>query len=131
MSKENAKKATFEDLLKKKLQREKDKFKTKDIYVSSMDKILVFNKPKEEVIFDMADEMNRCEKLGEQVEFFRTLIYKTCPMLQEQELHDALEIVDPLDVVKELFDLQDTMEIGEQLQELLGLGDISDEIKNS
>lgn len=130
MSKENAKKATFEDLIKRKLQKEKDQNRTKDIYVPSMDRTLVFKKPKDNVLLDVIDEMGDMNVMSKVIEGYKKLIYLCCDMLQDTELHEKLEIVDPFEVVDKIFDLKDITEIGEQLMDLVNVSDKAEEVKN-
>lgn len=130
MNKENAKKATFEDLIKRKLQKEKDQNRTKDIYVPSMDRTLVFKKPKDNVLLDVIDEMGDMNVMSKVIEGYKKLIYLCCDMLQDTELHEKLEIVDPFEVVDKIFDLKDITEIGEQLMDLVNVSDKAEEVKN-
>lgn len=130
MEKKTAKKATYKDLLKKKLQKEKDSFKAIDIYVTSMDRTLTFVKPNEEKLINLLDEINENSTTSEQLDFTRKMIYLSCPMLQDTELHQELEIQDPFDVVKSLFDIKDINEIGEQLNKLIGIDQEVEKIKN-
>lgn len=131
MSKNQCKKATLEDLIAKKIQKEKDKNKTKDIYISSMDKILTFVKPKENVVLDAIDEIGDGKDTRNTISAFKHLMYECCPLLQNQELQKELEILDPYDIVDVLFELGEVMKIGEQLVDLFGLGSIDENIKNS
>lgn len=130
MNKEQIKRATFQDLIAKKLQRDKDKKQFKDIKVSSMGMTLQFKKLEEEKVLDIADEFEKTEILAEQIAITRKLIYLSCPMLQDEKLHEELGVKDPFDTVKVLFDLNDTNEIGEQLMDLLGIGNTDKQIKN-
>lgn len=130
MSKEKAKKATFKDLIAKKLQKEQNQFKIKDIYVSSMDATLTFKKPKDDLILDVMDEIGEGEDTRRMVSAFKKLIYQCCDMLQDTELHKELDVIDPFDTVDKLFELADIMEIGEQLMDLINVGAKVEEIKN-
>ncbi|NFO89158.1 hypothetical protein FDC58_17740 [Clostridium botulinum] len=130
MNKEQIKKATFQDLIAKKLKRDKERVQYKEIEVSSMGMSLQFKKLEEEKVLDIADEFEKTEGLAEQIAITRKLIYLSCPMLQDEKLHEELGIKDPFDTVKVLFDLKDTNEIGEQLMALLGLSNADKEIKN-
>lgn len=130
MNKTAVQKATFKDLLAKKIQKEKDQFKSKEIEVTSLGKSLVFIKPKENILLDVIDEIGEGQSTGEMVKAFKTLIYHTCPMLQDPELHSELEIQDPEDVVPAIFDLSDIMEIGQELLELVNINGAVEEIKN-
>ena len=130
MSKESAKKATFKDLIAKKLQKEQEQFKTKDIYVTSMDATLTFKKPSDDLALDVIDEIGEGQDTKKMVAAFEKLIYQCCDMLQDTELHKELEVVDPFDTVKKLFDLAEKIEIGEQLMDWLNIGGKVEEIKN-
>lgn len=129
MGKETIKKATFKDLLNRRIQREKDQFKSKDIYVTSLKRELTFVKPKEDIIINLFDEIKENSTMSEQLDVTRKLIYHSCPMLQDQEFQAELEITDPFDIVKALFDISDLNEIGEQLNELLGFANMVEDIK--
>ena len=133
MSKENAKKATLKDLILKKNIREENKFKTKEVYIESIDKTLVFNKLSEEKILDLMSDIKDIENINlrENYELCKQMIYFSCSMLQDTELHKELEIVDPLDIVNALFEMKEVFEITEEITELIGLGDFVGEIKNS
>lgn len=130
MSRETAKKATFKDLIAKKLKKEEHQFKTSDIYVSSMDATLTFKKPKDDVIIDIMDEIGDGAKVSTMIPAFKKLIYLCCDMLQDTELHKELDVIDPFDTVEKIFDLGDIMEIGEQLMDLVNINSKVEEIKN-
>ncbi|WP_051824121.1 hypothetical protein [Clostridium sulfidigenes] len=133
MSRENSKKATFKDLIAKKIKKEEDQFKVREIYVESMDATLVFKKPKEETLLEIIDEMgvsNGDLKVSEMVPGFKKLIYLCCPMLQDVELQKEIEVVDPFDTVSKIFDLNDIMEIGEELMDFIDMGDKVEKVKN-
>jgi len=130
MSKKTAKKATFKDLLARKLSKEQDQFKIKDIYVSSMDSTLTFNKPKDDTVLDIIDDMGDMKVISKVIGGYKKLIYLTCSMLQDVELHKELEVLDPLDTVDKIFSLGDIMEIGEQLMDLIDIGGKVEDIKN-
>lgn len=130
MSKKSILKATFKDLLAKKIQKEQDQFKSKEIEITSLGKTLTFIKPKDNVLIDVIDEMGEGKSTGDMVQAFKTLIYHTCPMLQDPEFHAQLEIQDPDEVVSAIFDLSDIMEIGQELMELVNINAKVDEIKN-
>ncbi|MFW2490968.1 hypothetical protein ACN077_20735 [Clostridium chromiireducens] len=130
MSKKGIQKATFKDLLARKIQKEKDQFKSKDIEVSSLGKTLTFVKPKDDLVLEVIDEMGDGKSTAGMVQAFKTLIYHTCPMLQDTELHSELEIQDPDEVVSTIFDISDIMEIGQELMDLVNITAKVDEIKN-
>jgi hypothetical protein len=130
MSKETCVKATLNDFLAKKIKKDENKNRTIDVYVTSMDKTLTLSNPSEEQILDYAEAIGDNTDLKANLEANRYLIYKCCNELQDNELHDALEIKDPLDVPRVLFDMEDVQEIMNQFNELLTHKDINEEIKN-
>lgn len=131
MSKGQARKATFKDLLARKLQKEQDQVKVKDIYVSSMDATLTFTKPSDDQILDVIDLYGDGADTRKVIEAFKPLIYNCCPMLQDTELHKELGVADPFDTVDALFDLADKIEIGEQLMDMTNIGGRVEALKNS
>lgn len=130
MSKETAKKATFKDLIAKKLKKDEEQFKTKDIYVKSMDAILTFKKPKDDLAVEAMNDIQNGGDISKMVEAFKKLIYHCCDMLQDTELHKELDVVDPFDTVNKLFDLGEVIGIGEQLMDLIDIDGKVEAIKN-
>ncbi|MBY6860800.1 hypothetical protein [Clostridium botulinum] len=130
MSKESMQKATFKDIINKKLKRDQDKLKVVEIPVTSMGKKIPFVKPDDDVILDIMDEISTESTVSQQMAVTRKLIYMSCPMLQDPELHKEINVVDPFDVVKEVFDIADVNEIGEHLSKLIGMDKVTEDIKN-
>lgn len=132
MSKENVKKATLKDLLIKKNIREENKFKSKEVYIESIDKTLVFNKLSEEKTLDLMSEVKDLENINlrENYELCKQMIYFSCSMLQDTELHKELEITDPLDVVPTLFTMKEVFFLTAEIKDLIGIEDFISDIKN-
>lgn len=125
------KKATFDDLIRRKEQKEHDQYKIKNIYVTSMDKELTFKKPSDDTVCDVLDTMEDMKCMSKVIEGYKKLIYLCCDMLQDSKLHEALGVQDPFDTVNKLFNLADITEIGEQLLELIDFNKKVDKVKNS
>jgi len=123
-------KATLQDFLAKKIKKEENKNKTIDVYVTAMDKTLTLNNPSEEQILDYANSIAGSTDLALKLEANRQLIYKCCNELHDTELHEALEIKDPLDVARVLFEIADVQEIMNQFNALLSNKNVEAEIKN-
>lgn len=121
-------KADFKDLLARKLAKDSGKNKTKDILVTSMGKELTFKKPSDDLILEIMDEIGDNTSTADTVAAFKKLIYLTCDMLQDTELHKELEIQDPYQTVDAIFSLGDIMEIGEQLMDLIEIN--TSKVKN-
>ena len=130
MSKKTAQKATFDDLINKKLQKEANQNKTIDIYISSMDRTITFKKPSDDNMLDAIDEIGDNKNNKTVVNAYKKLIYKTCDMFQDSKLHEALEVVDPFDTVDAVFDLDDITEIGDQLLDSDNIQKKYNQIKN-
>lgn len=59
------------------------------------------------------------------------LIYKCCPELQNPELHAQLDVVEPWDVVKEIFSLAERNAIGGALLDFLNVSALAADVKNA
>lgn len=130
MSKNAIQKATFKDLLNKKLEKEKNKNQIKDIVVTSMDRVITFKRPSDNLILEIIDLIGEDNNTSGMVSAFKRLIYHSCPMLQNTELHEELEIQDPYDTVDAIFELADIMEIGQELLSMININGKVEEIKN-
>lgn len=126
----NTRKATFKDLVNKKIKKDENKLKTKDIYIGSMEATLTFKKPKEEIVLEVLDSIGDGKNVSLLVEQFKKVIYHSCEMLQDTELHKELEVLDPFEVVDLLFEVGEVLEIGEQLMDLMDIEGNVKEIKN-
>lgn len=122
---------TFSDLIARKLQKDKDEVKFKDIEVKSLGGFLKFEKPTEEDVLEFMDEMGDGEDKSKTVRAFEKLIYNCCSTFKEKELKEQFksEIKIPFDIVKLLIPLQERMQIGNELLEMSGMKD-EKEIKN-
>lgn len=123
-------KATFDDLLKKKLKKEEKQNKTKNIYVTSMDAFLTFKMPKDDFALEILAEVEDGKDTEKLVKAFEKLIYQCCDLLQDPELHKELGVVDPLDTVASLFDLGEIMALGDQLVDMIDVEGRVEVIKN-
>lgn len=133
IGKEKLKKATFKDILAAAALKKKNAFKSKDILVPSMGKTMLFVKPSEDKLFELLDEMQGNKSHSEQIAFLRKLIFWCCPQLQDQELQEEVGVVDPYDIVKEIFEIDDLTAISDELTPLLNVGSVVEadkEIKN-
>ncbi len=124
-------KASFQDLIARKMQKEQDKHKFIEINVSSMGKSLVFKKPSDDAVMDTMDEIRNGQTTGNAFRAYKKLIYLACDTLQDPQLHEELQIKDPFDTAGEIFDFVEIMEIGDKLMDFVGITNMGDEIKNS
>lgn len=124
-------KATLKDLIARQAAKEKSKHETYEIFVKSMEKALVFKRPSDELRLDMIDEMGKNPKMREVIALYKKMIYLSCELLQNTELHEQLGVIDPLDTVDAIFDLDDITDIGEKLMDAMGVNEVEEDIKNS
>lgn len=130
MGKEQAQRATFQDLINKHMEKEKKAQKLIKIYVPSMDREMIFKTPDDDLVLEIMDDITDTDDLKGAVKAYSKLIYLTCDLLQNPELHKELDIVDPFDTVKVIFDIDEIMTIGDQLVSHINLIPRDEEIKN-
>jgi len=123
-------KATLNDFIAKKIKKSEAKDKTIDVYVTSMGKTITLSNPSEDLILEYANSIGDNTDLKVNLEANRKLIYKCCAELQTQDVQDGLEVKDPLDVTRVLFDITDVQEIMNQFNTLLSNKNVEAEIKN-
>lgn len=125
---------TLDDLIAKKIQRDKDKFKVKEIHISGTGKAMFFKKISERKMLDMLDRLEMKEDsttptTSSAYDVFTKLIYESCDALHDTKLHEKLEIVDPYDTVEKIFTYNEVLDIGSQLLELNNIGENQNKIK--
>lgn len=137
-------KLTLEDFRRKAIQRNRDKLMYKDIEVEGYGKI-IFKRPSENEILAYMDKVSGAitvdeyenvveQDMTQMLEAGKELLYPNCAFLQDKELHEALEIQDPLDVVSKVFGIQGTMDIASKMMDAFEgtkvQEQVDDEIKN-
>lgn len=120
----------FDELVAKKLQRDKDKNQVLEINLPNSEKALKMIRPKESEIFNIVDEITDATKAVESMRAMDKLIYICCPVLQDTNLQKEIGVVDPYDTVAAIFDITERQYIGDKLQEFCGFGKIEEDIKN-
>ena len=129
--------ASFDDLIARKMKREEDRCATKEITVPSMGKSLLFERPSDADVIAFMDEISSAAGVSGVYAMYKNMIYQCCPALHAENLREALGVVDPTDTVPKIMDPADVMEVGEELAAFLGLlkiGEgkkVEEEIKNS
>lgn len=113
---------TFDELLAKREQREKDRLAVKEISVPGTGKGLLFRKPGETKMLELFGALGDASGNTEQMLKAGDLaIYHCCEQLQDTKLHSQLGIGDPPDVVPALFTVQERNLIAGELLTWLGL----------
>lgn len=126
MNKEQCKRITFEQLIARKLQRDKDKTAVKEIYIPSMGGTLLFKKLPENEILELVDEVKNGNTV-EAVDVSRKLIYMSCDALQNPELHKEMGIADPFDAARAVFSIEEANTIGAELLKFNGVSENAEE----
>lgn len=132
MAKKKIEKLTIDNLIARKLEREKNEIKVKEIEVPSLGGTLLFNKPLDDYVFDVFDMLkDNPEDLRTIAEAYTDLIYHCCPTLKEMFKNKLTDAQVPSDLVKEVFTLSDRLTIGNELVEMSGLSkeNLGEEVK--
>lgn len=109
--KNEIKKVSLEQLIKKKLERDGKKMATKEVYVESLGGNITVNNPSDTAKIDFADK-TKTGSYVDMMEAYTKLIYDCCPMLHSKELQESIEIDYPYDTVKAIFDTDEIASIG-------------------
>lgn len=132
MGKKKLEKLTIDSLIARKIEREKNEIKVKEIEVPSLGGTILFNKPSDEDIFDTYDKLkDNDEDLRTLSEAYTDLIYNCCPTLKEMFVNKTIDVKIPTDLVKEIFTVADRLQVGTELLEMSGLNteNLGEEIK--
>ena len=119
-----SKKATLEELLKRKEQGKAEKMQTKEVEVSSLGLTFTIVKQPLTRVLRLMDTYGNTNELSTQFELYKELIYMSVPLLQSEQLQSAYECADPLDIVSMILEdnLTAITELGEAISDLYGLG---------
>lgn len=113
MTKGKYENASMDDLLRSIEWKSKYKERTVKINIPFLERSLEFRTPTQDEFLRFFDEFG--ESTEKQYDAYSHLIYDTCPILHDTQLHEALDIKDPYDVVGKLFSAQTVFEIGAEL----------------
>lgn len=122
-------KASFDDIVRLKLRREKANTKTVDIPIASLGKTLTFTSPSKDVQLDFISDVRSGGSLSVAYDAYRAFVYACCPILHDANLQNELGVVDPSDTVDKLFAPMEVYNIGDRLADEF-MGPLKDDIKN-
>lgn len=105
------KKASLEQLIQKKLEKDGKINAIKEIYVKSLDSTITVNNPSDTQKIEFADK-TKTGSYVDMMEAYSRLIYDCCPMLRSKELQQSIGVNYPYDTVKAIFDTDEIAEIG-------------------
>lgn len=136
-----SKKATIEDLIARKLQRDDDKLKIKLVDISD-NLALEIRKQKLNKVLSLLDGVGDDKSLTQSVEFMQQLVYESCPTLHDKALLEAYNCAEPYDIVLAVLDDNVGVlgDLTEAIMQFYGLSvekkdkaeeNLADEVKNS
>ena len=130
----STKKLGFADMIKAKINKDKEKEKTVDIEIKSLGGLVTFVAPPVKLMKKTLDAAGKND--GEKaVQAQDYLIYSCCPEVKNhyKELMKAYEVKIPSDLVDALFNAQEQQEIMKNLMEMSGfdIKAMQEQIKNS
>ena len=124
------KKLTLNDFIAKAKQKEQDKFKAKAVFVPSLGGEVMLQKISVHQVIDAMDKLTLDDSMANSVNVYKELVYDSIPMLKEKELQEQFKLVEPFDIVTEMFELGEIYEIGNEVLTLHGLDKLVSDIKN-
>lgn len=122
--------ATFDDLIAAKLQKEQKRGETRDIDVPSMGRALTFERPSDSRVIGYLDGIKDTSGTSDVYEAMIRMIYDACPIFRDAALRERLGVVEPTDAVRMTLTVSDVFAVGEELMKFLGIGELETEIKN-
>lgn len=129
-----SKKATLEELIKRKEQGKLDKMQLKEVEVASLGLTFTVVKQPLTAILKLIDRYNGAEGLSNNFEMCKELIYMSIPLFQSQELQTAYECSEPFDIVPLVLDnnLGAIGELADTITEMYGIGNggVVNQLKN-
>jgi len=117
MSKENAKRVTFDQLVQRKSQKEEFQQQTTEIYSEELDAFLLVHRLTDSQVSEVAEYLVSYNNVSKLEEGMRRVIYHCCDIFQDTKLQKALGIVDPLDTINTLFTFSEIFRLGSQIAE--------------
>lgn len=121
----------FDDLLQHAAEKEQSKGEEKEIRLLDEEKTITCVRLSDNKIMGVMDEFRSAEATTESaIEKIDHFIYECCPELQNTELHKALDVAEPWDVVKRIFSVPERSAIADQLFEWMQLDAMTERQKN-
>lgn len=130
MSKEKKTRATLEDLIRAKLQKEQDRFVVKEIEIPSNALVIQCRKPNRSEICDLIENISQDSTTEAIINYYEELIYYCCEILHEEKLRE--DITNPVQVVSSIMDENDILTVGDEIASMHPLyKTYQEETKNS
>ena len=125
---EKVKKLTLNDFIAKAKQKEKDKLSFKDVQTKAG--LITMQKLDDKKLLELMDQIEDCDTMKEMVEVYKAVIYESVPTLRKKELQENFKLVEPYDIVTQVFEISEIVDLAVRIIEIHGLNDIGEDIKN-
>lgn len=125
---------TLDSLLNRAAAKEQAKNDTLEIKLSGSEDTLTCKRISDEKVLEIVDQITSSDKdamLTGAMHATDHMIYLSCEMLQNPELHKQLNLAEPWDIAAKVFTLAERNEIGGKLFEWLGIDAITSDAKNA
>lgn len=125
---------TLDDLLNRAAAKEQAKNDTLEIKLPGSEDALTFKRISDEKVLAIVDQIAAADKDAVMTGAMHAtdhMIYLTCEMLQNPELHKQLGLAEPWDIAATVFTLAERNMIGGKLFEWLGVDAITSDVKNA
>lgn len=125
---------TLDSLLNRAAAKEQAKNDTLEIKLPGSEDALTFKRISDEKVLAIVDQIAAADKDAVMTGAMHAtdhMIYLTCEMLQNPELHKQLGLAEPWDIAATVFTLAERNMIGGKLFEWLGVDAITSDVKNA
>lgn len=131
---------TLQEFIKKAQDKVKNKKMVIDVDVPSMDCKITVTRPEEDELLQYLSDVTKAIKadkagnvldtdIKQMYDASKVLIYSNCAYLKDQELHEALEIKEPLDIIPKLFQHEEVIEIAQDIYSQFADKEVIDNVK--
>lgn len=112
---------SFDALVARRAQREADKTRMGIIKIPDTGDTLACIQPSETRMMEIYAGFQGAQDASDLLPVVDRALYHCCPDLQNRKLHEAIDVVDPFDVVPALFSIPERDKMGGDLFRFLGL----------
>lgn len=128
------KSVSLEMLASKIEQSRNDRIEYHDIYCKELNGNLKIKKMRLEDVLGIWETYDNDSSAGLQLEFFKELIYKSCPVLHSEKLQKKDDLTEPFDIVTDVFgdNLGSIVQVGTAILSFYGLDEqtMLEDLKN-
>ncbi len=126
------KRLTLEQLIAARDKKEAVMTRVEEFEIPSLDGTLAFKCPSDPMLFDMINALAEDQSMERITDEMAKVIYGCCDQLHDQELYEALEVGDPVNVVFEIMGAGDIIQVGDKVCSMNPLySEIEDQVKNA